>query len=107
VTGCVDDGEVILLGVKPAVRDVDRDAALALLLEVVHHPGELERRFPLRLGFGAELIDLFLSDDAGVEQQPSNGRRLAVVNVPDEDDVEVGLLCHCVGLRARPKGTPI
>src|SRR5258708_2546764 len=103
----VDDGEVILLGVKPAVSDVDRDDALALFLEVVHDPGELERRLPLRLGLGAVLLDLLGPDVARIEKEATDGRGLPVVDVADEDDIEVGLLRHERRLRARPKGPPI
>ncbi len=49
VARAVHNGEVVLVSIEPLVSDIDRDTALALFLEAVHYPGELERALSLGL----------------------------------------------------------
>src|SRR5947209_11659319 len=95
----VDDREVVLVRVKTLVRDVDREAALPLLLHLVHDEGELEGGLAHLLGELLEILEFVGVDVPGVVQDPADGRRLPVVDVADEYEVEVGLRGHGVLLR--------
>src|SRR5881397_3298024 len=90
----VDDREVVLVRVKALVRDVDREAALALLLDLVHDERELERGLAHLLGELLEVLEFVRVDIPGVIEDPADGRRLPVVDVADEHEVEVGLRGH-------------
>src|SRR5438128_7365202 len=95
----VDDREVVLVRVKALMCDVDREAALPLLLDLVHDEGELERGLAHLLGELLEILELVRVDVPGVVEDPADGRRLPVVDVADEHEVEVGLRGHGVLLR--------
>src|SRR2546427_806316 len=90
----VDDREVVLVRVKALVRDVDRQAALPLLLDLVHDERELERGLAHLLGELLEVLEFVRVDIPGVIEDPADGRRLPVVDVADEHEVEVGLRGH-------------
>src|SRR5881296_1646812 len=90
----VDDREVVLVRVKALVRHVDRQAALALLLDLVHDERELERGLAHLLGEFLEILEFVRVDVPGVVEDPANGRRLPVVDVADEHEVEVWLRGH-------------
>ncbi len=95
VARAVHDREVELRRVEPLVGDVDRDPALALLLEVVHDPRELEGALALGLGLLSVVLDDVRGDRAGLEHQSSDQRRLSVVDVADDGQVQVRLVsCH-------------
>jgi len=78
------------------VGDVDRDATLALLGEVVHHVGELEAAFALLFGFLAVLLDYVLGDAPRLEEEATHERTLAVVDVADNGQVLVRFVTHGV-----------
>src|SRR5205809_698859 len=80
----VDDREVVLVRVKALVRDVDRQAALPLLLHLVHDEGELERGLAHLLGEFLQVLEFVGVDVRRVVQDPADGRRLPVVDVADE-----------------------
>src|SRR5438132_9977734 len=90
----VDDREVVLVRVKALMRDVDREAALTLLLDLVHDEGELERGLAHLLGELLQILQLVRVDVPGVVEDPADGRRLPVVDVADEHEVEVWLRGH-------------
>src|SRR2546428_587223 len=90
----VDDREVVLVRVKTLVRDIDRQAALALLLALVHDERELERGLAHLLGELLEVLEFVRVDIPGVVEDPADGRRLPVVDVADEHEVEVWLRGH-------------
>src|SRR5881397_3116051 len=90
----VDDREVVLIRVKALVRDVDREATLPLLLDLVHDEGELERRLAHLLGELLQILEFVRVDVPGVVEDPADGRRLPVVDVADEHEVEVWLGGH-------------
>src|SRR5438093_2590414 len=87
----VDDREVVLVRVKPLVRDVDRDPALPLLLDLVHDERELERLLPELLRELLEVLELVGVDAPRVVEDPAHRRRLPVVDMADEHQVEVWL----------------
>jgi len=96
VARAVDDGEVVVVRVELLVGDVDRDATLALLGEVVHHVGELEAAFALLFGFLAVLLDYVLGDAPRLEEEATHERTLAVVDVADNGQVLVRFVTHGV-----------
>jgi hypothetical protein len=65
-----------------AVRDVDRDALLALGGEAVEEQGEVEvaAAGPRAPRVGLERRDLVGGDELGLEEQPPDERALAVVD---------------------------
>ena len=80
---------------KPGARRVDRDRLIAFGLKCIHHEGPLERHAPSPRGTG-EFLHLCGRDVPGFVQQTSDQRRLAVVDVAGEHDLEVrfhGLTC--------------
>src|SRR2546422_7203468 len=95
----VDDCEVVLVRVKALVRDVDRQAALALFLDLVHDEGELEGGLAHLLGELLEILELMRVEVPRVVEDPADRRRLPVVDVADEYEVEVWLRGHGVLLR--------
>src|SRR5438093_478604 len=90
----VDDREVVLVRVKALVRDVDRKAARPLLLDLVHDEGELEGGLAHLLGELLQILQFVRVDVPGVVEDPADGRRLPVVDVADEHEVEVWLRGH-------------
>src|SRR5437870_1469532 len=90
----VDEREVVLVRVKALVRDVDREAALPLLLDLVHDEGELEGGLAHLLGELLQILQFVRVDVPGVVEDPADGRRLPVVDVADEHEVEVWLRGH-------------
>src|SRR2546427_7094811 len=90
----VDDREVVLVRVKALMRDVDREPAFPLFLDLVHDEGELERGLAHLLGEFLEILQLVRVDVPGVVEDPADGRRLPVVDVADEHEVEVWLRGH-------------
>src|SRR2546428_186136 len=90
----VDDREVVLVRVKALMRDVDRQPALPLFLDLVHDEGELERGLAHLLGELLEILQLVRVDVPGVVEDPADGRRLPAVDVADEHEVEVWLRGH-------------
>src|SRR3989441_1234399 len=90
----VDDREVVLVRVKALVRDVDREAALPLLLDLVHDEGELEGGLAHLLGELLQILQFVRVDVPGIVEDPADGRRLPVVDVADEHEVEVWLGGH-------------
>jgi hypothetical protein len=73
----VGDDEFALRGREVAVRDVDRDALLALGLEAVGEEREVDR---LAAGARLERVELVGEDRAAVEEEPTDQRALAVVD---------------------------
>ncbi len=84
VARAVHYGKVELIRVEPAVGDIYRDASLTLFLQRVHDPGELESRLSLGLSLLPVLVDNVRRYGAGLEQQPPDKGRLAVVDVTDD-----------------------
>jgi len=93
----VDDGEIEHVGLELPEGDVDRDPALPLGLELVEHPGVLERGLAGLGGLLLELLDGPLVDATALVDQVAGGGGLAGVDMADHDQVSVGLdFPHCV-----------
>eukprot|EP00160_Parvularia_atlantis_P018278 Unigene667_Nuclearia_a/m.2098 Unigene667_Nuclearia_a/g.2098 ORF Unigene667_Nuclearia_a/g.2098 Unigene667_Nuclearia_a/m.2098 type:complete len:492 (-) Unigene667_Nuclearia_a:91-1566(-) len=92
VAGGVDDRHVELLGLELPQGNVDGDATLALGLELVQHPGVLERALAHVGRILLELLDRALVDAAKLVDEVAGRGRLAAVDVADDDDVDVRLL---------------
>ena len=90
VPRCIDDGVTAAPGTKRNLRRIDRDILFLLLEQRVKQ----EREFKLHR-FGRAglfyLVDLAFGERAGVVQDPSNQRRLAMVNVTDENNTQLRL----------------
>jgi hypothetical protein len=80
VPGCVGDDELAVRGREVAVRDVDGDALLALGPEAVGQQGQVGVVVAAGLAGRLDGFELVLEDRLGVEQQPPDQRRLAVVD---------------------------
>ncbi len=94
VSGSVDDGEEVLVGVELLVGDIDGDSSLPLLLESIHDPSEVEGSLSFLLGLLLVLLDEVGVDSASLQQDPSSEGGLAVVDVADDDQIHVLFLCH-------------
>jgi len=92
VAGGVDHGVVELGGLELPEGDVDGDATLALGLEVVEHPGVLERGLAELGGLLLELLDGTLVNAAALVDEVASRGGLAGVDVADHDEVDVDLL---------------
>jgi len=90
VARSVDDGDVPVRGLELGMSDVNCDTALPLLLKPVHDPSELEGL--TLLTHLLELLDDVLRNVLAVEQEPSDGGTLTVVDVSDKDNINVWLL---------------
>ena len=76
---------------EPDLRGVDGDALVALGLERVHQERPFERHAAL-LAHGLDRLELAVGQRAGVVEQAADQRRLAVVDMADDDDREGGWL---------------
>lgn len=91
----VDDGHVVPGGLELPEGNVDGDTTLTLGLQFVQHPRILEGSLPHLLGLLLELLNRSLVDTAALVDQVTGGGRLARVDVPDDDDVNMNLfLAH-------------
>ena len=77
MAGGVDDGDVVLGGLKLPQGNVDGDAAFALGLEFVQHPGVLEGALAHFLSLLLELFDGPLVDTAAFVDQMAWRREIA------------------------------
>ena len=85
---CVGDDEAPPVGREIAVRDIDRDALLALRLQAVDEQRQVDAR-SLRtvvMRVGGDGGELILEDALRLEQQPADQRRLAVVDTAAGDE---------------------
>jgi len=76
------------------VGDVDGDTTLSLFGEVVHDLGELESALAFLFGFFSVLFNYVLWDGPCLEQESSDERAFAVVDVADNGQVLVRFLTH-------------
>ena len=70
--GCVYNREVNRVTLEALVSHINRDAALALFLEVVHYVRQLEATLASLLGFLAVFVDEVLLNRAGLQQEPTD-----------------------------------
>ena len=89
MSGGVDDGDVVLGGLELPESDVDGDTTLTLGLQLVQHPGVLERALAGLLGLLLELLDGPLVDTSALVDQMASGGGLAGVDVSDDNDVNM------------------
>ena len=87
----VNDGNIVLGSLKLPESDVDGDTTLTLSLQLVQHPGVLERTLAGLLGLLLELLDGPLVNATALVDQMTSGGRLAGVDVTDDDNVDVSL----------------
>jgi hypothetical protein len=80
VAGRVGDDELAPRRVEVAVGDVDRDALLALGAQAVRQQGEVDVAVAAPARGLLDVLELVLEDRLGVEQEPADERRLAVVD---------------------------
>uniref|UniRef100_A0A453IBK5 Uncharacterized protein n=1 Tax=Aegilops tauschii subsp. strangulata TaxID=200361 RepID=A0A453IBK5_AEGTS len=92
VTRGINDGAVVLGGLKLPEGNIDGDTSLTLGLELVKHPGVLERPLVHFSGFLLEPLDDTLVNASKLVDQVASGRRLARVDVANDHDVDVSLL---------------
>ena len=77
MSGGINDGHVVLGGLKLPESDVDGDTTLALSLQFVQHPGVLEGTLAGLLGLLLELLDGPLVDTSTLVDQMTSGGGLA------------------------------
>ena len=92
VTGGIDDGEVVLGSLELPEGDIDGDTTLTLGLQLVEHPGVLERALAHLLGLSLELLDGSLVDTTALVDQVASSGGLTGIDVTDHDQVDVSLL---------------
>ena len=86
----VGDDELARLGGEEAISDVDRDALLTLGREPVDEEREVER-FALRallLAVAGECRNLIVEQQLRIVEQPSDQRRLAVIDAAAGDEAQ-------------------
>jgi hypothetical protein len=103
VAGGINDGEVELGRLELPEGDIDGDTTLALGLQLVKHPGVLERALAHLVRLLLELLDGALVNATALVDEVTSGRRLARVDVANDDQVNVELvLAHfCTQQRTR------
>merc|ERR1719290_824062 len=100
MAGGIDDGDVILGGLKLPKSNVDGDTTLTLGLQLVHDPGILEGALARLLSLLLELLNRPLVNTSTLVDQVTGGGGLARVDVANDDNVDVGLfLSHDEGFR--------
>ena len=96
----INDGDIVLGGLKLPESNVNGDTSLTLGLQLVKNPGVLEGSLA-RLGrLLLELLDGSLVDTSALVDQVTSGGGLAGVDVADDDNVDMSLfLSHGAWLR--------
>lgn len=90
-------GCVIEIHLELPEGNVDGDTTFTLSLQLVEHPGVLERGLSDFLGFLLELLDGSLVDTSALVDQVTGGGGLSGIDVTDNDEVNVYFfLSHCV-----------
>ena len=95
VAGRVDQHDVARSGAEADLRGVDGDALVALGLQRVEQEGPFERHAAPRAD-GFQHLELALGQAAGLMQEAADQRRLAVVDMADDDDAHLRP-CRAVG----------
>ncbi|RNC38478.1 elongation factor 1-alpha, partial [Trypanosoma cruzi] len=90
--GGVDDREHRLGRLELPERDVDRDAALALSLQLVQDPRVLERRLADFSRLLLELLNRPLVNASALVDEVASGCGLAGIDVADHHEVHVHLV---------------
>ena len=88
VAGRVDQHHVAGPGAKADLRGVDGDALVALGLQRIEQERPFERHAAPRAD-GFQHFQLAVGQAAGLMQQPSDQRRLAVIDMADDDDANL------------------
>merc|ERR1719232_2049055 len=92
----INDGHIVLGGLKLPQSNVNGDTSLTLGLQFIKNPGVLEGSLARLGGFLLELLDGSLVDTSALVDQVASGGGLAGVDVSDDDNVDVSLfLTHC------------
>jgi len=103
VSGGIDDGVVMLLGLELGEGDVDGDTSISLGLEFVKNPGEGERSLTDLLCFFLELVDGSLINSSAKVDQVTGGSGFSGIDVANNNDVNMRfLLCHYVCMTYNP-----
>jgi len=87
----VNDGDLVLGGLKLPEGDIDGDTTFPLGLQLVEDPSVLERPFAHLGGFLLELLDGPLVDTTTFVDEVTGGGGFTGVDVADDDDVDMGL----------------
>ena len=92
VTRGINDGAVVLGGLELPQGNINGDTPLTLGLQLVKHPGVLERPLVHLSGFLLEPLDHTLVNTSKLVDQMASGGRLARVDMANDHDVDVSLL---------------
>ena len=90
----INDREAVLARRKLPQKNLDRDTTLTLSLQVVFDQRGLERALPKLLRLLLKLLNRPLVNAAALVGEMARRRRLARVNVADDNDVGVILVGH-------------
>ena len=101
----VDDRERAARRAEGHARRVHRDVLRLLLEQGVHQEGVFELH-PLGLARGLDPLGLAVGHRVRVEEEPADQGRLAVVDVPDDDEVEVVRIRRRDGGRGTARRVP-
>ncbi|MHC2751218.1 hypothetical protein ACVIWV_006672 [Bradyrhizobium diazoefficiens] len=88
MAGRVDQHDVARIGAEADLRGVDGDALVALGLERVEQERPFERHAAPRAD-GLQHLQLAVGQAAGLVQEAADQRRLAVVDMADNDDADL------------------
>ena len=97
VAGAVGDDELARRRRRVAVGDVDGDALLALGAQPVGDEAEVEVADAAPLRRGGDRVELVVEELAGVDEQPADQRRLAVVDRADRREAQSTVLSVAPG----------
>lgn len=88
VAGRVDQHDVARIGAESDLRGVDGDALVALGLQRIEQERPFERHAAPRAD-GFEHLELAFGQAAGLVQETADQRRLAMVDMADDDDADL------------------
>ena len=95
----INDGDIVLGGLKLPQSNINGDATFTLGLELVQYPSILEGTFPRLLRLLLELLNGPLVNSSALVDEVARGGGLARVHVANHYDVHVGLfLAHVAAL---------
>ena len=86
----VDDHSVPTGGPEPNARRVDGDRLIAFSLKAIQHKRPFERH-PAPLAHLPQFLDLALRQASGVVKKAADHRRLAMIDMADDDDAKIAI----------------
>jgi hypothetical protein len=92
VARSINDGKVVLWGLKLSQGDIDGNSTFSFALEFIQNEGKFERCLAKSLSFGFQLFNGSLIDASALEDQVTSGSTFTSVNMTNDNDIDVSFV---------------